>query len=63
MVLTELVELGGAPTIDGDVDREELPVFEGLAVGETVELGFIEIVAPPWIASLEIYSVCVAVLL
>lgn len=55
--------VGGAALSEGSVDVEESPPTEGLVVGKTVGLGFLEAVAPPWIASLEIYSVCVAVLL
>lgn len=59
----ELGLAGGALVREGGVDVEECPPSEGLVVDETVELGSLETVAPPWIASLEIYSVCVAVLL
>ena len=59
----ELGLVGGALVNEGGVVVEESPPSEGLVVDETVGLGSLETVAPPWIASLEIYSVCVAVLL
>ena len=53
--LAELVELGGGALLsEGSVDVEESPPTEGLGVDETVVLGSLETVAPPWIATLEI---------
>lgn len=55
MELAELVELGGGALLsEGSVDVEESPPTEGLGVDETVVLGSLETVAPPWIATLEI---------
>ena len=66
--LAELVELVDDALLregEGDVESPWSAGEDLLVAGGTVRLGFLEseILAPPWIGNLEIYWVCVVVLL